>query len=176
MAAVGRVNNSVYLPGPPLEREVASRREGVGGRARRRGGGGEGRFAGSGTATVYHDSVEGSEATAQYIDQRLHEANCTFSSGQRTLYMLVRHPHWQAARPQRRCRRRRTATRVPRQLSRCTHSGPLMPADGVMAGARRRRVDAPTVFQAQCLADAVPTGPPDAQLARAAGGLGGRRK
>jgi hypothetical protein len=112
---------------------------------------------------VYHNSVERSEATAQCSDQRLHGVLCTFSSGQQALYMSVRHSKWQTARPQRRCRRRRAATRVPRRLSCCTQWGRWMLADGIIAGARS--VDSPTVLSAQCLADAVPTGPPDALLA-----------
>jgi hypothetical protein len=134
-AAVEGVNNRAHVPPPPLVGEGVARWARPRGAAVLEGGGGEGRCAGSGTAAEWHNSVEESEAAAQCPDQRLHEARCTFSSGQRPLWMPVRHSQRPPASPQRRCRRRRAATRVPRQLLRSAHGGRQRPADGTFAGA-----------------------------------------
>ena len=42
----------------------------------------------------YHSSVEGG-TSVQCLGQRLHGVDCTFSSGQRGLFMPVRHSRWQ---------------------------------------------------------------------------------
>jgi hypothetical protein len=132
-AAVGGVNNSAHVP-PPLVGRCRS--VGSGARCCRAGGWWRRRAM----RGVRHSSRVSrqrgkSEAAAQCPDVRLHEARCTFSSGQRPLCMPVRHSQSPPARPQRRCRRRRTATRVPRQLLRSAHGGRQMPADGTFAGA-----------------------------------------